>query len=275
MSVYLYLSIRLSIYIIIKYEELKVKYNDSQSENKRLQDRIDSLEFYAKTKSNSSSAFHNLNSSSTSSISNRDRGRSPMPPTISSSSSTIPRTRRPSVSRSSVERQIYPSSSSSVYSPSSTITSSFYDRPSTTRSSVERQLNSYDRTSRSSVERQLPSATSSHYDKPPVAPLPSSISMLKLGNSLSSSSRYGINNNSLPYSSYSSSSSSSPYYTGRYNRYQRDYLLDNDNNTISSSVIMRRREKSADRSLLPSISTSNSSLTRMRRSSFADTTKYY
>ena len=249
-------------------------------ENKRLTDRIDSLEFYAKTKTNGS-GFYNMKPNSTSSSSsssstiNRERGRSPMPPLISS---TIPRTRRPSIGRASVDRQIYPSSSS-IYSPSTT--TSYYDRAST-RASVERQLYSpsistYDRSARSSVERQIypsssssvytPSyydkpATTSHYDKPPIAPLPSSISMLRLPSSSSSNSRYGNDR-------YTPSLSSSPYtYTGsRPNR----YLYDND----TSSVIMRNREKSIDRSILPSSSSINNTLTRMRRSSFADTSKYY
>ena len=38
---------------------------------------------------------------------------------------------------------------------------------------------------------------------------------------------------------------------------------------------MRNREKSIDRSILPSSSSINNTLTRMRRSSFADTSKYY
>jgi hypothetical protein len=43
----------------LKFRELKSKYQDALLDNKRLQDRFDSLEFYAKT-NNNSSAFHNL-----------------------------------------------------------------------------------------------------------------------------------------------------------------------------------------------------------------------
>jgi hypothetical protein len=64
--------------------ELKTKYQDSLLDNKRLQDRIDSLEFYSKTNTNSN-AFHNLNatngnsSNPGSSNSGSSRARTPAP----------------------------------------------------------------------------------------------------------------------------------------------------------------------------------------------------
>jgi hypothetical protein len=106
--------------------------------------------------------------------------------------------------------------------------------------------------------------------------------MLKLPTHYSSTaSRYGNTSYDryippyTPPASTSTSSYTSPYssakYTGRHNRYQRDGGYTDDE---SSSVIMRRREKSIDRSILPTPSI-NSALTRIRRSSFADTSKYY
>lgn len=256
----------------VQYTELKQKYDDVKLENERLQNRFDSLEFYAKTKSNSG-AFHNLPSPTTSSLgvgsssssmvsrgstlSNRDRGRSPTPSLSSTSASVIglppsgTRSRRSSITRASVERQLPSSLSSSSYTPSS-------------------------------------------------AALASSISMLKMpANSISSSSystssdrrydRYGTlpSYSTLPPpspTSYRSPySSSSSYYTGtnsRYNRYHNnhhdsddDYYSTSNNNT--SNVLMRRRERSIDRTSISPTSRTLNTLTRLRRSSFADTSKYY
>ena len=61
--------------------ELKTKYQDSLLDNKRLQDRIDSLEFYSKTNTNSA-AFHNLNAATattTTTASASSRARTPAP----------------------------------------------------------------------------------------------------------------------------------------------------------------------------------------------------
>lgn len=218
-------------------------------ENKRLSDRIDSLEFYAKT-NNNSSAFHNLipstylNSSSNSST----RGRTPAPPVsrprLGSGSSTI----------SSSSGINYGSSYGPSYEPSSYRSLS---RPQSRQSSVERTTSSADNYS-SLINSAFYGSTHRLSD----------IGSNSIRSRNSSPSRL----DSDKWSSYGSTRNISslpphPSYDS-YSRSKRE-------SSTERSILRNRRDVSQERST-PRPSTS-SILSKLRRSSFVDNgpTKYY
>ena len=114
-------------------------------DNKRLQDRIDSLEFYTKTNTNSS-FFHNLTptTSSSSNGSSGTRGRTPAP---------LPTRQRLGTTSSGINYGLtnpsYTNIGSTYGTVNATSTPSYYDsyrsasRPASRQSSVERSLDSY------------------------------------------------------------------------------------------------------------------------------------
>jgi len=238
---------------------LKTKYQDSLLDNKRLQDRIDSLEFYTKNHSNSS-AFHNLipssytspsstlsNSSTTTSITGT-RGRTPAPiaprPRLGSTSSYI---NSDLSSFSTMNNNL-----SSRFDSNSSASSSYNYRPSVSRqTSVERSfIPSLDSTSTYTSVYNSPLGTSgtsmrsrnSSPDRwalssnPPTSPTVRNLSSLPPHPSFSS------------HDSYSSSSSS---------RYKREP-------STERSLRNMRRETSQERYTLPP------SVLKTRRSSFVD-----
>ena len=145
---------------LLQCRELKTKYQDSLLDNKRLQDRFDSLEFYAKTNTNSS-VFHNLipstyypngsaksssgddNSSNGPALSlNTSRSRTPAP-------ALTPRPRIPVSASASLSSSS--TSSTGNYSLNSSLpsgsyessTPSYFNRSSSRQSSVERSTAAY------------------------------------------------------------------------------------------------------------------------------------
>jgi hypothetical protein len=113
---------------------LKTKYQESLLDNKRLQDRIDSLEFYSKNSFNSS-AFHNLTPTSHL-VANATRARTPAPLPPRSSTS------RPSTASSTNSSSSYTNGNTNSNSSNGGGSQSYYDplyRPSSSRqSSVDR-----------------------------------------------------------------------------------------------------------------------------------------
>jgi hypothetical protein len=218
-------------------------------ESKRLQDRIDSLEFYAKTNTNSS-VFHNLtpsysNSSSTSqngsSLSSRARTPAPIAPRprIASSGSGLS-SLPPSYSTPSTS-----TTPTSYYSPMSA--SSYYDRLSAASRPTSRQ---------SSIERT--------FGDPPSTPSFRLSDLAANIRSRNSSPVRSLYESGLPdrWSTSSSASSAKPPsspYESAYNR-------------------LKQREASVEKSLYGNRPTASSSLLKFRRSSFVDNhhgPKYY
>lgn len=226
--------------------ELKTKYQDSLLDNKRLQDRIDSLEFYSKTNTNSN-AFHNLNGTN---------GGSSASTMTSNSGSSRARTPAP------MNRQrIQSSSALSNYgtginygdsSRSSGIsTPSIYDsyRSSSRQGSVDRTL-----TEPSSMSSYSSSAMSN----------PSTVR----------SSRQSSPVRTFEPSERSFSSTLPPRPTYDYSRVREKSMVPS---SASSVQLRSRRDSSQERMMRPP---SVSSLLKMRRSSFVDSansslSKYY
>lgn len=216
-------------------------------ENKRLSDRIDSLEFYAKT-NNNSSAFHNLIPSTyANSNSSSTRGRTPAPPTsrprLGSGSSTL------SSGINYGSAYTTPSYDSSSYRSIS--------RPQSRQSSVERTTSASDNYN-SLINSSFYGSTHRLSD----------IGSNNVRSRNSSPSRF----ESDKWSSYGSTrniSSLPPHPTyDSYSRSKRE-------SSTERSILRNRRDVSQERST-PRPSTS-SILSKLRRSSFVDNgpTKYY
>lgn len=224
--------------------ELKTKYQDSLLDNKRLQDRIDSLEFYSKTNTNSN-AFHNLNGGSSAgtmtSNSGSSRARTPAPMNrqrIQSSSA---------LSNYGTGINYGDSSRSSGIS-----TPSIYDsyRSSSRQGSVDRTLTE-------------PSSSMGSYSSSAMSN-PSTVR----------SSRQSSPVRTFEPSERSFSSTLPPRPTYDYSRVREKSMVPS---SASSVQLRNRRDSSQERMMRPP---SVSSLLKMRRSSFVDSansslSKYY
>ncbi|CAF1012917.1 unnamed protein product [Brachionus calyciflorus] len=239
-----------------EFRELKTKYQDALLDNKRLSDRIDSLEFYAKT-NNNSSAFHNLipstyttNSNSTSST----RARTPAPPSsrqrLSSTSSSLSSTNNSGINYGSTYTPS--SSTTSYYEPSSYRSSS---RPASRQSSVERTTSGS-----SNLDNYNSLVNSSFYGSTNRL---SDIGSTSIRSRNSSPSRF---DSSSIYGSTRNISTLPPHPT---------YDFRNKRETSTERSLLRnRREISQERSTPTPRTTSSVLLNKLRRSSFVDNGRF-
>lgn len=227
-------------------------------DSKRLQDRIDSLEFYAKTNTNSS-VFHSIPSSySSSSQSSSNSGQNGSSSLSSRARTPAPVPQRPRIPATSISSALTASlTTSSPYSTSTTASSttpSYYDRLSSSRPGSRQ----------SSVERSLDSSSSFYNPGPRFSDI-SSPPSIRSRNSSPSRSLYDSSGDRWSSSTLTRNLTSlPPVSSSLYDSYSSRFKREPSSDRFSSSSSSR-----------PSAS---SSLLKFRRASFVDnhhSPKYY
>jgi hypothetical protein len=253
---------------------MKTKWEDCLLDNKRLQDRFDSLEFYTKTNTNSS-AFHNLNpatmqvaymlnNQNNGSSGSVSRGRTPAPSSSSSRSSYKPplpsnlllstsnnatSTSTPTMSNlssrhSSVERNLPPSAS---------FTNGDSHSPTSPLSNTNRIYDSSNYNLRSRQSSPIRSTYDSSYTTP-----------------TSNYSNYGsslLNRNYSP-ALPSGYASMTPTSRSKYSHFDFSPLALSTDRSLSA--LRNRREASQERSYRPPPGGPSSHLLKLRRASYVD-----